>query len=51
MEPGLSNLEFIIFFIVTVDPRVLVGMLLLLVVTEFPQHLQTPLLLVLEVIS
>ena len=51
MEPVLSNLEFIIFFIVTVDPGVLVGLIILLVVTEFPQHLQTPLLLVLEVIS
>ena len=42
------HLEFIFLFVVTVDPGVLVGRILVLVVAVFPQHPQPPFLLVLQ---
>ena len=45
------HLEFIFLFVVTVDPGVLVGRILVLVVAVFPQHPQPPFLLVLQVFN
>ena len=42
------HLKIIVFFIVTVDPRILVGLILVFVVTMLPQYPQTPFLLVLQ---
>ena len=45
------HLEFIFLFVVTVDPGVLVGRILVLVVAVFPQHPQPPFLLVLQMFN
>ena len=45
------HLELIFLFVVTVDPGVLVGRILVLVVAVFPQHPQPPFLLVLQMFN